>query len=361
MILGNNITRGRSFSTTQMPPQKQSSTENPATKDKIVVSTVNVNPYKRRISQTTKEKSRINEDFFIEDILQRHANKLLQLRKLEDLGFMAAKLDFHLVGWLSREKDKSAKIDDFVLTLKQLHEQLEWPKPNIEKLQTLMQDLPNGTTVGTQSVATSNVESSGYKSFATSNDAENFESYYQNTYQKQAEGSITSKYKNKHDLMFPLDMEANLLPKMDSISVASEQISLVWDDDQQRSYSFEIDEQRYHSAMEDQKKRDIRNKLATQKMEIKLRYLLQLFTEGDCLEFSLLLSILLLDKASVSRITNKAIRSNSLIVCRKIRNGLKDVTRWSLYEWYVLAMNSFGQQYLFDFIAVWDINHLCCR
>ncbi len=140
-----------------------------------------------------------------------------------------------------------------------------------------------------------------------------------------------------NETKFHHDVEANLLPKMDLMSVASEQVSL-WDDEKTSGpntpfASFDLEDQTYHNAIEEQKRKDKRTKQAIQKMEIKLRYLLQIFVEGDCLEFSLLLSIMLLDKAAVVRITNKAIRSNSLILCRKLRNGLKDITRWSLYEW----------------------------
>lgn len=45
---------------------------------------------------------------------------------------MSAALDFHLVGWLVREKDRAARIEDFVATLKQLHDDLDWPKPNLD-------------------------------------------------------------------------------------------------------------------------------------------------------------------------------------------------------------------------------------
>lgn len=47
-----------------------------------------------------------------------------------ELGCMSAALDFHLVGWLTREKDRAARIEDFVTALKQLHDNLNWPKPN---------------------------------------------------------------------------------------------------------------------------------------------------------------------------------------------------------------------------------------
>lgn len=72
------------------------------------------------------------EEFFIEIIIQRHARRLLQDKKLEALGYMSASLDFHLVGWLAREKDRAARIEDFVATLKQLHEDFDWPKPSLD-------------------------------------------------------------------------------------------------------------------------------------------------------------------------------------------------------------------------------------
>ncbi|CRL02358.1 CLUMA_CG015322, isoform A [Clunio marinus] len=315
LILGN-ITRGRTLETKP---------DTPTNKDKFVISTVNPTlRNQRRVSQTPKEKLKIVEDFFIEDILQRHANKLLQNRKLEDLGFMAAKLDFQLVGWLSKEKDKSAKIDDFVTTLKQLHDQLEWPKPSIENITNTQIEAGSSSQTPIPDAT-----ESGYKSFSHSNELDNLGGYL-SSYQKAGNFTLDGKFNH--------DVEANLLPKIDLMSVASEQVSLLWDDDKlnsggQNFMNFELDEdQSYHNAIEEQKRKDAKSKQAIQKMEIKLRYLLQLFTEGDCLEFSLLLSIMLLDKASVLRITNKAIRSNSLILCRKLRNGLKDITRWSLYD-----------------------------
>lgn len=45
---------------------------------------------------------------------------------------MSAALDFHLVGWLQRETDRAARIEDFVATLKQLHEDFDWPKPSLD-------------------------------------------------------------------------------------------------------------------------------------------------------------------------------------------------------------------------------------
>lgn len=46
-----------------------------------------------------------------------------------DLGYFAAHLDFHLVVWLAKERDRAARVDDFVRGLRQLHEEFNWPYP----------------------------------------------------------------------------------------------------------------------------------------------------------------------------------------------------------------------------------------
>lgn len=69
------------------------------------------------------------EEFFIDVFLQRHARRLLSSHRLVDLGYFAAHLDFHMVVWLAKERDRAAQINDFVFALKQLHEEFNWPYP----------------------------------------------------------------------------------------------------------------------------------------------------------------------------------------------------------------------------------------
>lgn len=135
LILGS-IARGRSFSTTLNP--KQNNDLNPQQTNTKDIKNINGDPSfvlrrKKSVPNTQREKeSSSAEEFFIDVILQRHARRLLQDKKLEDLGYMSAALDFHLVGWLAREKDRAARIEDFVSALKQLHDDLEWPKPSLD-------------------------------------------------------------------------------------------------------------------------------------------------------------------------------------------------------------------------------------
>lgn len=302
LILGNRA-RGRSFSSVQAPAKQALE----ALDDKnVVVSTVNILKSGKRLSMTVKEKSKASEEFFIEDILQRQASQLLQNLRLIDLGNMAAHTDFQLVQWLSKEKEKSAKIDDFVTALKKLHDQLEWSKAFLENDVKLKQELG-----GSSSLLLKDQSESGYKSSSDFND-------------------YTMNQKGQHFSGKLFEIDANLTPKSDlNTSVTSEQVSLIWEN---RDTACSLDKFNFELPKIIDLKEQHASKEKNHKLEIKIRYLLQLFSEADCSELSILLSIMLLDKASVSRITNKAIRSESLILCRKLRNGLKDLTRWSLFD-----------------------------
>lgn len=309
LILGNR-TRGRSFSTTQAP-QKHAFDSVDEKNETVVVPTVNVMKSNKRLSTSVKDKSKATEDFFIEDILQRHASKLLQNRKLLDLGFMAAHTEFQLVSWLSKEKDKSAKIDDFVTALKQLHEHLQWPKPRIEHDSKIKIDV-NGSNI-----LTKDQSESGYKSCS--------------------DYDLNLSPRGSYIGPKIFDIDANLTPKSELNSITSDQVSLLWENRGESPTHSNFNNLNVFDCVADlpqtNEYNDQRKVQRSLKLEIKLRYLLQLFSEADCFEISLLLSVMLLDKASVSRITNKAVRTECLILCRKLRNGLKDLTRWSLFDW----------------------------
>ena len=96
------------------------------------------------------------EDFFIDVILQRHARRLLSARRLTDLGRFAARLDFHLVTWLARERDRAAKVDDFVAALKAVHEDFIFPYP-VLSLPSLFKFRKSSIT-SLRSVRSSNLE-----------------------------------------------------------------------------------------------------------------------------------------------------------------------------------------------------------
>lgn len=305
---------------------------------------------------------------------------------------MSAALDFHLVGWLAREKDRAARIEDFVATLKQLHEDFEWPKPSLDmklnrrpsdrsyhqqqqespsySLQSLRVDTHMGTgDSGYTSLPTNmdfipadpnacvNMSSmSSMDSNQTPDSLYMYNAEISNLALQQISGrfndlcriseegdgrsnqpSISGKSIIANPKIDPFrrenssvldDTEAKLMP-IDAISCVSEQVS-AWGEENSCSLNAELDSN-YDRTMESLVTQNSRQ--VCHKLEVKTRYLLQIFTEACCFDFALLLSIILMDAASISRITSSAIRSGSLAICRQLRNGLKDVTRWSFQEW----------------------------
>lgn len=408
LILGTTMTRGRSFSTTA-PPNKDGipaatgvgagagagaaagslAHGKPSATMSPVTDWSTVQRRKKSVPHTQREKdSAPTEEFFIEVILQRHARRLLQEKRLEALGYMSAALDFHLVGWLARERDRSARVEEFVSTLKQLHDDLEWPKPNLDlKLSSGVRRNSEVVTAQQQQQDASPSYSlqsnnridqqadSGYTSLpavptggvyfaphsTTPSEQSNTNTASTLFHPELSTAALQSMNAKFGDLCriseegealahsvaaagpyatFPTgstaaaETEAKLVAD-DTASVASETVSM-WADDSlaapgdQDPNTF-IGGLHTSSSSTTAASRTRRPSIPP-KLEIKVRYLLQLFTEAGCLDLALLLSVLLLDAASISRITNSAIRSGSLTVCRQLRNGLKDITRWSFQE-----------------------------
>lgn len=134
LILSNvQVSRVRSYSTTILPKTADTKintnanyfVESPQSRRKKSV------PYAAAPNKQDTRGSPSNsaEDFFIDVILQKHARRLLSEGRLTDLGYFAAHLDFHLVAWLGKERNRAARVDDFVQALKQLHEEFSWPYP----------------------------------------------------------------------------------------------------------------------------------------------------------------------------------------------------------------------------------------
>ncbi|XP_034752885.1 RAB6A-GEF complex partner protein 1 [Etheostoma cragini] len=71
------------------------------------------------------------ENMYIDMMLWRHARHLLEQVRLRDLGCFSAQLGFELIGWLCRERNRVARVEDFVSALKRLHKDFLWPFPVI--------------------------------------------------------------------------------------------------------------------------------------------------------------------------------------------------------------------------------------
>lgn len=307
MVLGP-IARERSFSTTvtsNLPKDKQAS-GTPGVAPVTESSSAGAPSVVRR--RSTKQR----ETFCIDLILQRHARQLLQNHKLMDLGYMCAYLDFHLVSWLSQESERAAKLDDFAGALQALHEELDLPIPFPTAAKDDFAQI-RGSLRQTGGGGSSQTSESGYFSLATPNGAA--------TQSPQLQPSIREE---EEELQQP-----SSLPILKTRSGSQ----LSFDNFRyRRLYSLPTSED------------DLAVDILPQKLSIKLRYLLQLFIEANCTDYALVLSILLQDAASISRIVNGIIRSESVHTCRRTESALKQLSQstfehsGSLYRGFVLTL-----------------------
>ncbi|CAE1298212.1 RIC1 [Acanthosepion pharaonis] len=96
------VQRTSSFSGSE-PQVKDSSRVSESTKVPCVQDTTSSSSTKRRNSRAKEESS--PDQFYIDQILNRHARKLLSSHRLRDLGMFSANMqDFQLVGWLRKER-----------------------------------------------------------------------------------------------------------------------------------------------------------------------------------------------------------------------------------------------------------------
>ncbi|XP_037067862.1 LOW QUALITY PROTEIN: guanine nucleotide exchange factor subunit Rich-like [Pollicipes pollicipes] len=122
LVYGTLQVRGRSLSTSA----------NPRVEHKEVTRTNSDQRAVRRKSagQERTDAAELGQQrLFIDQVLERHARKLLTKWRLRDLGSFAAHMEFHLVEWLRRERWRAALVDDLVAALRRLHLDFQWPYP----------------------------------------------------------------------------------------------------------------------------------------------------------------------------------------------------------------------------------------
>lgn len=364
LVLGTmHLSRGRSFSTTLTPKLDVGSMDYPGGSNLLPLRRDSILkghpgapsptpgvavPLRRKKSVPTgrgdsRDISGSAEEFFMDVILQRHARRLLSARRLADLGRFAARLDFHLVAWLARERDRAARVDDPVASLQQLHSDFSWPHPPLlsplahglerkkssilteEHLQSLSIDVTNVTTGVIGNVGSgSRIGDSGYMS----------------------QSGVPNRllpHNYTEFLTSPSCIEeARLVPHTiaDDRSIVSEESSY-WGEEKERDrgqYSPEDASGTWSHAAADmtstlEQLNTESSSKGSQKAEVQLRYLLQLMTEAGCLEWALILAILLHDAMAVVRTTAAArAPSQSYTSVLRLRDTITTLTSWSNTE-----------------------------
>jgi len=223
------------------------------------------------------------EHFFTELILGRFARKLLSESQLNDLGTFAASLQFDLIGWLTKERYRAAYIDDMVKSFSSIHEQFEWPYPCKTSMEQLSLQLDSQYTI-----------SQRLGELSIPNDI---------TTPTTPLGSEISFPNTTGD-----DIEARLIAMKDDISVVtgteaiSDTCSFVTLDE---LASDTLIDDSCNNVIEIQKLLEEKQQKGPPQSLAKLKYLLEVFVEARCLDWIILLSLILLDLTSFKVVLEK--------------------------------------------------------
>ncbi|XP_018917373.1 guanine nucleotide exchange factor subunit Rich isoform X2 [Bemisia tabaci] len=318
LVLGTmHVSRSRSYSTANTPKLDQTSASMSSRDNQTRSSADSSSRRKKSVPLSSKpdnrELSRSTEELFMDLILQRHARKLLLQHRLSALGHFAAHLDFHLVEWLIKERERAARVDHFVTALRHLHADFSWPYPVLSQSNNFQYRKNSNTSL--------------YNNFSNGPSGKEMALLGGSVEINVPESVIgDSGYMSCQDnFMRPLQLPSDgdcMMSEVDGDDFEwwkEEREDYTWSD----MPSTKLLEQLAHQV----------TTRGSSKAEVQLRYLLQLFMEASCLEWSIIISVLLRDAMAVHRTTNAA-RSphHSHESVLRLKQGLISLCQWSSSE-----------------------------
>ncbi|XP_063398886.1 guanine nucleotide exchange factor subunit RIC1-like isoform X5 [Mytilus trossulus] len=310
-----NLNRVRSSSVTGSEVQNV-----PKGKEKLK-HTKSDNPLFRSIRQSSKNKEEQPSDqMFIDALLCRHARKLLEENRLRDLGFFAGNVEgFHFVTWLKQERLKGGKVEDFVTALRDLHHQFQWPLPVLSYAQFQQMKFKNFSTssLGSLSLLDDDILDS-------TKTMENEQTSHPGRLKSQMSDpnmsqSLTDDIFLKPQVSRTEESSLATMEISDNSSLLGEFDYMIENSSQSESLSPELE----------LLSQEIANK-GPHQSELELRYLLQIMLEAGCLEWGLLVSIVIRDALAVVRTVNTASMTDTpLEIVGRMREGLSYLELWS--------------------------------
>nr|XP_034362351.1 RAB6A-GEF complex partner protein 1 isoform X3 [Arvicanthis niloticus] len=270
------------------------------------------------------------ENMYIDMMLWRHARRLLEDVRLKDLGCFAAQLGFELISWLCKERTRAARVDNFVVALKRLHKDFLWPLPIIPA-SSISSPFKNGKC---RAVGEQLLKSQSADPFITPemdagiSNIQRSQSWLSNIGPTHRDADIASS-------PGPQMQDAFLSPlsnKGDECSIGSatdltESSSMVDGDwtmvDENFSTLSLTQSELEHISMELASK-------GPHKSQVQLRYLLHIFMEAGCLDWCVVIALILRESSVVSQILGIA-QSSEMDgeMLQNIKTGLHAVDRWA--------------------------------
>ncbi|RXM97588.1 RAB6A-GEF complex partner protein 1 [Acipenser ruthenus] len=277
------------------------------------------------------KESECAENMYIDMMLWRHARRLLEEVRLKDLGCFSAQLGFELIGWLCKERTRAARVDDFVMALKRLHEDFLWPFPVIpaSSINSPFRNSRYRTAVGGRLLKSQSADSLINNEMDTSaSNTPRSHSWLDSLNSASREMDTAS----SHGAHTQEAFLSPLLNKGDDCSIGSatdltETSSMVDGDwtmvDENFSTLSLTQSELEHISME------LANK-GPHKSQVQLRYLLHIFTEAGCPEWCVIIGILMREASVISQVVS-CLQSAEVPVdtVLNIKNGLMAVDVWA--------------------------------
>ncbi|XP_011843776.1 PREDICTED: RAB6A-GEF complex partner protein 1 isoform X4 [Mandrillus leucophaeus] len=270
------------------------------------------------------------ENMYIDMMLWRHARRLLEDVRLKDLGCFAAQLGFELISWLCKERTRAARVDNFVIALKRLHKDFLWPLPIIPA-SSISSPFKNGKyrSVGEQllksqsadpflnlemDASISNIQRS--QSWLTNIGPTHHEIDTASSHGPQMQDAFLSPLSNKGD-------ECSIGSATD-LTESSSMVDGDWT---------MVDENFSTLSLTQSELEHISMELASKgphKSQVQLRYLLHIFMEAGCLDWCIVIGLILRESSIINQIL--VITQSSEVdgeMLQNIKTGLHAVDRWA--------------------------------
>ncbi|XP_014234303.1 guanine nucleotide exchange factor subunit Rich [Trichogramma pretiosum] len=355
LVLGTmQISRNRSSSTSTTPeihsqsmtrsanepsssPQNDDKSGSKRKKSVPILSNIREQDATLRASSSTSNNNNSNnnndsaEDFFIDVMLKRHARRLLTTQRILDLGSFAAHLDFHLVIWLARERDRAARVDDYVAALKAVHAQFSYPYPvlkllesnsNVIESSSHLCDIPEYEDDQNHDDSESLHFDSGYISSSKGGSK-----FLRKSYALRTSGSVTDA---SPDMSSFIEGSSDMNDNASVTSNTSTLDTILWIP---TSSSATVSELLVTEAAASSHNAGSGNDCVVSRSEVRLRYLLQLFLEAGCLGWAAIVAVVLRDASAVARTVRAAhATAQTLDLTINLRDGLLKLLKWSHSE-----------------------------
>ncbi|XP_030423733.1 RAB6A-GEF complex partner protein 1 isoform X2 [Gopherus evgoodei] len=271
------------------------------------------------------------ENMYIDMMLWRHARRLLEEIRLKDLGCFAAQLGFELIGWLCKERARAARVEDFVIALKRLHKDFLWPFPVIPAF-SVNSPFKNGkykTAVGEQLLKSQSADSFlNVEMDMGVSSAPQSHSWLSTINSSQREmDTVSSHGPHMQDAFL-----SPLLNKGDECSIGSAtdltETSSIVDGDWTM-----VDENISTLSLTQSELEHISLELASKgphKSQVQLRYLLHIFMEAGCLDWCIIIGLILKESSIINQVFIIMQSSDADgELWQNIRTGLHAVDRWA--------------------------------